>query len=269
MSDSIQMEDHVLLVFDKKRRWLKKVVEKDFHCNYGMIHLQDLVGKHYGEKIETNTGKWLRIMPPSIMDWFDFFEHGSQIIYAKDAAMIVMLLDIKPGDIIFEAGTGSGALTSVLSRAVGESGMVITHEVRESAYKTAKRNHERLGTKNVEFILQDVAEIGFAQEIDGKELHADGLILDMGDPWTVMEHTKRVLKIGGRIVVFIPTYQQLEKMFPTLLEHNFKELKAIELLEREIQYKRNAIRPATRMIGHTGFLLSGIYLPMLDEELQT
>ncbi len=211
--------------------------------------------------IETNTGKKIKATMPTLLDWFDHFEHGSQIIYGKDAAMITLLLDAKPGDIVYETGTGSGALTSVLSRSVGETGRVITHEVRESAHKIAKRNHTKLGTTNVEFILQDVAEKGFIDEIDGIKLQADSLVLDMGDPWRAIPHSKKIMRTGARIVVFIPTYQQLDKMFQNLIENDFREVRAIELIEREIQYKKNALRPATRMIGHTGFLLHGTYYP--------
>ena len=161
-----KLGDNVLLIYDRRRRWLKKITENDFHCNYGMINLADLVGKRYGESIETNTGKWIRAVPPTLLDWFDHFEHGSQIIYAKDAAMISLLVDAKPGAIIYETGTGSGALTSVLSRSVGESGHIITHEVRESARNTAIKNHKKLDSQNVSFILRDVAENGFVDELN-------------------------------------------------------------------------------------------------------
>lgn len=268
MKGKFQLGDHVLLIYDRRRKWLKKIVEKEFHTNYGMINLADLVGLTYGEKIETHSGKWLLAIPPTLLDWFDHFEHGSQIIYAKDAAMIAMLVDAKPGAIILETGTGSGALTSVLSRSVGESGVVITHEVRESAYMTAKRNHERLGTKNVIFIQQNVAEKGFVNQIDGIEVMIDGVVLDMGDPWTVVEHVVKVLRPAARIVVFIPTFQQLDRMFKMLIENNFRDVKAIELIEREIQYKANAMRPATRMIGHTGFLLHGTFFPNFSTDIE-
>ncbi len=37
---------------------------------------------------------------------------------------MLLMLDVKPGDCVLEAGTGAGALTLFLSRAVGKEGSV-------------------------------------------------------------------------------------------------------------------------------------------------
>lgn len=252
--------DLVLLVYDKKRRWMKKITDKAFHTNYGHVNLMELVGQPLGSSLQTNKGKWIKATLPTLLDWFDFFEHKSQIIYAKDAAMISLLLDAKPGDKIYEAGTGSGALTSLLSRAVGDRGSIITHENREDAQKVAIKNVEKLGLTNIEFISCDVIEDGFAPG------EADSLILDMGDPWLAIPRVVEIMKIGGRIVLFIPTFQQLEKAHDALDENEFKGIRTIELIEREIQMKKHAYRPSTRMIGHTGFLMSATYHPLGKEK---
>ena len=81
----------------------------------------------------------------------------------------------------------------------------------------------------------------------------------MGDPWRVIDRCPAVLKAGGKIVVFLPTFDQMGRTVDKLKEFNFSNIKAIELLEREIQLKTGAIRPSTRMIGHTGFLISAFY----------
>ena len=97
MSDSnkgvFEKDEMVLIIYDFKRRWMKKITEDNFHTNYGFINLADLVGMSYGSSIQTSKGKWLKLVPPTMMDWIDSFEHQSQIIYAKDAAMITLLLD--------------------------------------------------------------------------------------------------------------------------------------------------------------------------------
>ena len=48
---------------------MKKIDNKEFHCNYGMIDLGELEGKPYGYLIETNKGKKLRAYKPKIGDW--------------------------------------------------------------------------------------------------------------------------------------------------------------------------------------------------------
>ncbi|MHA2249572.1 MAG: tRNA (adenine-N1)-methyltransferase [Candidatus Kariarchaeaceae archaeon] len=253
MKEKYKLNDYVLLFYDKRRRWIRQIEEKEFHCNFGYINLSDLIDKKYGHQIQTNKGKWIKTRPPSLIDLIESFQHESQVIYAKDAAAILLLLDIKPGDVVYEVGTGSGALTAVLSRYVGKEGKVITHEMRSKAYQAAMKNIKRIGGENVEFHPNDVFEHGFALG------QADSIFLDLADPWKIIDKVIQVLKVNGRIVIFQPTFNQLEKTTSILKQNNFEEIKAIELLEREIQLKSEALRPATRMIGHTGYLISAIY----------
>lgn len=233
-----------------KYRWIVKVEKSIFHCKLGGFNLEDIAGKVPGERIESSRGKFATIYRPSKSDIVRNLSHSSQIIYEKDAALIVFLGNIQPGMTVFEAGTGSGSLTSILSLSVGPNGKVVTHEVREKAHETAIKNLEKLGLNNVEFVLKDVST-GF------KNGTADAIVLDMGDPWKVVHHAKQTLVPGGKIVVFLPTFNQLEKCKKSLIENDFFDVKAFEFIEREIQINENATRPATRMVGHTGFLLSG------------
>ena len=140
MTNKFQDGDSVLIIFDSRKKWLRKIEDTEFHCNYGYIKLNDIIGLEHGSMIKTHMGTALKLIAPTMMDWIDAFQHESQIIYAKDAAMISFLLDAKPGDIIYEAGTGSGVLTAVLARAIGPNGKVVTHEIREKAFKIAKKN---------------------------------------------------------------------------------------------------------------------------------
>lgn len=254
MKGEFNYGDHVLLVYDKRRRWIREIEDDQFHCNYGSVDLSELVGSPYGSSIQTTKGKSLKAFPPTIIDWINSFKHKSQIIYEKDAAMINLLLDAKNGDTIYEAGTGSGALTAILARSVAPGGMIITHDNRPEAVDIARKNIANLNLTNIHFNMRDIKDQGF---VEGK---ADGLILDMGDPWEVIDKVTQVLIPGGMIVIFIPTFNQLSKTDEELWNNNFKEIRAIELIEREIQIKKGAIRPATRMIGHTGFLLSARYM---------
>jgi tRNA (adenine57-N1/adenine58-N1)-methyltransferase len=254
MKREFRLGDPVLIIFDERRRWIRKVADEEFHCNFGFINLGDVVGMRYGSTINTNKEVTLQLVPPLLLDWIIDFKHESQVIYEKDAAPIILLLDIKPNDVVFEVGTGSGALTAVLARYVGENGKVITHEKREHAFNIAQRNINTIGLQNVEFHLRDVISEGFSEGL------ADAIMLDLGDPWQVIQHVSKTLVPGGRIAIFIPTFNQLEKTMLALEECNFANIKTQELMQREIQMKKDAIRPATRMIGHTGFLMSATYL---------
>ena len=66
-----------------------------------------------------------------------------QVLYPKDLSLIPMWADVYPGARVFEAGTGSGALTMALLRAVGPTGLVVTYEARDDFARTALTNIER------------------------------------------------------------------------------------------------------------------------------
>jgi len=240
----------ILIVLDTRKRWLTKVVSgKQFHCHKGFFDFDSIIGKSYGIRVRTSKNILLTIYKPIPSDFLKQIPHSSQIIYPKDAGLILINGGINSGSIVLEAGTGSGALTSILANYVGENGHVYTYENREVAYNTAKKNLTRLGLESrVSFKFKDVSS-GF----DEKE--ADAVILDLGDPCEIIPHAFDSLKPSGVITLFLPTYNQVEKVYKTLKEFNFGDIQALELILRDIQLKVNAIRPNTRMIGHTGFMI--------------
>ncbi len=239
-----------VVIVSGKDKWIVHVEDKIFHCKLGGFDLSNIIGKRPGDIIESSRGKRAVLYHPTKEDIIRNLSHSSQIIYEKDAALIIFLGNILPGMTVYEAGTGSGSLTAILALSVGPNGKVITHEIRKEAQETAKKNIEKLGLKNIEFVLKDVSQ-GFKEGI------ADAIILDMGDPWKAIPHASASIVPGGKIVVFVPTFNQLEKTKKSLKKNNFIDIKAFEFLEREIQIGDNATRPATRMIGHTGYLLTG------------
>jgi tRNA (adenine57-N1/adenine58-N1)-methyltransferase len=175
--------------------------------------------------------------------------NSCQIIYTNDAALILLYGGIGPGSKVLEAGTGSGALTSILANYVKPTGHVYSYENRDEAYKTAKKNIQKLDLDTyVTLKLQDATE-GF------EEKDVDAVVLDLGNPEELIPMAYDSLRPSGTISIFVPTFNQIEKVYSKLRELKFGDIHAMELIQREIQLKPNAIRPNTRMIGHTGFLI--------------
>ena len=54
----------------------------------------------------------------------------AQIIYPKDLGQLLYQLDLGPGSRVIEVGTGHGAMTMSLIRAVGQTGQVVSYEIR-------------------------------------------------------------------------------------------------------------------------------------------
>lgn len=251
MRNSIGYGDLVLIVFDEKRKYLLRVEEsKEFHTDKGFFKLKDLIGLNYGSKYKTNLGFEFRILKPTLPEIILKVPRKTQIIYPKDSGFILLLSSIGPGSRVVEAGSGSGALTLVLAYYVKPGGKVYSYEINEERLKSVDKLLRRLGLREyVELKMRDVRE-----SIEEKNI--DSVILDLADPWNVLDPAYEALKPSGTLIAFIPTINQLEKMAYAVLDHGgYVEPKAYELMLREYKVKRGEIRPHTWAVGHTGYIL--------------
>ena len=125
MQDLIQDGSHVFIFLDAKRNWIRKIkAGEEFHSNKGIIKYDDIIGKPFGIRVESHSGTIFQIHQPSPTDIQIAMGRNTQIVYPKDAGTILMEAGIGAGMRVVESGTGSGALTSILSRAVGPTGHV-------------------------------------------------------------------------------------------------------------------------------------------------
>ncbi|MGA7923301.1 MAG: methyltransferase domain-containing protein, partial [Thermoplasmata archaeon] len=159
------------------------------------------------------------------------------------------LAGVEPGGTVIEAGCGTGSLTTVLAFAIGPSGHLYAFDRREDFLAGARSNLLRFGLEGrVEFQLRDVVESGF----DVGPVHS--VLLDLPEPWRVAETARHALVPGGRLAVFTPTYNQLERSVRALREAGFVEVQSTEVLQRALHTGEGGTRPDFEMLGHTGFL---------------
>jgi tRNA (adenine57-N1/adenine58-N1)-methyltransferase catalytic subunit len=164
--------------------------------------------------------------------------------------VIVQWADIYPGAQVFEAGTGSGALTMALLRAVGDRGHVYSYEAREDFARTAMTNINRyLGPSKNLTVRQKNAYEGI------EETELDRVILDLPEPWQVVPHAALALRSGGIYLSYVPTIPQVMQTVEALNRVAvFSMIQSFETLLRTWNIEGRSVRPDHRMVAHSGFL---------------
>ena len=75
---------------------------------------------------------------------------GKTISQPTTVMMMTSALEIRPGEKIFEIGTGSGYQAAILARLTGEKGKVITTEVIPELIEFSRVNFRKSGINNIE-----------------------------------------------------------------------------------------------------------------------
>ena len=223
----------------------------------GILRFDDVIGKRYGSLIATSKNVFVAALPSLPRDRAVKLGRKTNIVYPKDAGLILMLAGIGPGSKVVEAGTGSGALTSLLGYHVSPNGTVYSYEIREDFANAAKQNLEKMG-------LTGVIQVKQRDILEGiKEQDVDAVVLDLAVPWDVVPHAYSAMRGGGVLVSFSPTIEQTQRTVEALFASHFIEIETRELIEREILVRTGKTRPATRMIGHSGYVTSArkVYPP--------
>jgi tRNA (adenine57-N1/adenine58-N1)-methyltransferase len=247
--NAINDNDLVLLYLKPRKSWLVRIKKGDkAHTHAGFIEHDSIIGKEFGSAIESSVGRTFRLLKPTIADFLMRFSRPTQVVYPKDLGMIASWTGLSSGKIVVESGTGSGALTAFMANLVKPNGHVYTYEIREEFIASAKKNLQKVGLLDYVTITNKDAKEG----VDVKD--ADVAIIDVGDPWTLVESFKNALKGSGMLAAISPTMNQAEKMTAELLDKGFVDVWSIELIARELEARVGMTRPSMRMIGHTAYI---------------
>ena len=246
----------LVLFIDRKGRSYQHTLAagRSFHCHLGELPGAAVIGQPVGGWYATNRGHILLGIRPTLGDYVRLMPRGPQVIYAKDLGNIVSMADLFPGAVVVEAGFGSGALTAALLRAVGPAGRVHSYEINPDAIPKALSNVQSVipDTTNLEVITGSI--------FDGIAATAvDRVILDLPEPWRALDAAANALLTGGILLSFLPTIIQVQELVLALNDHgSFARIETAETLLRGWNVTRRSVRPAHRMVAHSGFITTAV-----------
>ncbi|XP_010736537.3 tRNA (adenine(58)-N(1))-methyltransferase, mitochondrial [Larimichthys crocea] len=202
--------------------------------SWGTILHDDIAGQPAGRFLKTGRGVPILIRRASLEDYVLFMKRGPAIAYPKDACTMLMMMDVTEGDCVLESGSGSGAMSLFLSRAVGSKGSVVSVEIREDHHKRAVLNYKRWRTSwslrrgeewpdNVQFHKADLCTA--SPLLAGRGFHA--VALDIISPHLVLPTVTPHLHPGAVCAVYLANITQVMDLLeglrcsalPLLCEH--------------------------------------------------
>lgn len=245
-----QENDLVLLISPRGKRFIIRLqAGMKQHTHMGIIEHDALIGQPLGRVVKSHLGAPFVALDPSTHDLIMSVRRNTQIVYPKEAGYILLKMNLYSGQRVIEAGSGSGALTLAMARAVAPHGRVYSYESRPEMQRNAMRNLQRVGLSDyVEFKTRDIAD-GF------DETGVDALFLDVRTPWDYLQQAHRALKGGGFFGALVPTTNQVSDIVAGLEANHFGDIEVEELLLRAYKPVPERLRPADTMVGHTGYLI--------------
>ena len=178
-------------------------------------------------------------------------ERGPQVILPHDASVMVSFSGITNGSRVIESGVGSGILSAFILWEIGEEGLLKSIDISSDNIQIARKNLEKFGIDHGhEYIAGDIRNFD-----DGDRY--DAVFLDIPDPWNAMKACSRLLKKGGTLVTYSPNFNQVEKAVVSMEESSIFHHVSMELTRRNLIVRKDATRPDSKGVGHTGFISVG------------
>ncbi|KAF9144713.1 tRNA (adenine-N(1)-)-methyltransferase catalytic subunit trm61 [Mortierella sp. GBA39] len=231
-NNTIENGDLVVLFLSKENLILIRIQEdQEFCCKFGNYKHADMIGLQYGTKLGSNTGRgFLFLLYPTPELWTLILPHRTQILYIADISLIMSYLDLKPGRVMIESGTGSGSFSHSIARTIAPTGHLYTFEYHQERVAVATKEFEEHGLEGLVTIeCRDVCKNGF-----GLVNKADAVFLDLPAPWEAVASAKQAFRQNkvGKICTFSPCIEQISKTVTALTEQGFVDIQMYECLIR-------------------------------------
>jgi len=108
--------------------------------------------------------------------------------------------DLAPGETVLDLGSGGGLDVLLSARRVGPTGMAYGLDMTDEMLELARRNQEKAGIENVEFLKGDIEDIPLPD--DSIDVIISNCVINLStDKPKVFAEAHRVLRPGGRFAV--------------------------------------------------------------------
>ena len=157
---------------------------------------------------------------PGIPD--DYFDRVDSVPITKEEVRTVQISKarLKPNQVVYDIGCGSGSISIEAAIQIGSSGKVLSIDYDENAVELTKKNIKKFDLNNISVILGNAKE-----KMQNLEI-ADAIFIGGtgGDTREIVEISQDKLKSGGRIVIGIILIETLYSVLQVLDNLQFKSI---------------------------------------------
>ena len=157
---------------------------------------------------------------PGIPD--EYFDRVEKVPITKEEVRVIQISKarLKPGQVVYDIGCGSGSISIEAALQIGSSGKVLAVDYDENAIDLTKKNMKKFGVSNISTIYGNAKEkILDLEEADTIFIGGTG-----GDTKEIVELSQDKLKSGGRIVVGIILIETLYSVLQILDKLQFESV---------------------------------------------
>jgi ubiquinone/menaquinone biosynthesis C-methylase UbiE len=112
---------------------------------------------------------------------------------------ILQALDLRPGNVVVDLGSGAGYFALKLSPIVGTEGQVLAVDIRKLSLSFLWIRAFLSQKRNIRVILSDADDPRLPGDIDAVLIA--NTFHELRDPRLILDHVSRSLRAGGRLVI--------------------------------------------------------------------
>ena len=157
---------------------------------------------------------------PGIPD--EEFERADKVPITKEEVRVIQISKarLKPGQIVYDIGCGSGSISIEAALQIESTGKVLAVDYDENAIELTKKNTKKFGLSNISIIHGNAKEkILELEEADTIFIGGTG-----GDTREIVELSENKLKSGGRIVIGTILIETLYSVLQVLEKLQFESV---------------------------------------------